>query len=67
MYHAYLTSFHVIITSMQGLNDIYMGDDGLPFSTLAYMNGPGAPQVHEAFNKTGKRPDLTNVDTGNVL
>ncbi|PIK58321.1 hypothetical protein BSL78_04762, partial [Apostichopus japonicus] len=46
-----------------GKNDIYMGDDGLPFSTLAYMNGPGAPQVHEAFNKTGKRPDLTNVDT----
>lgn len=46
-----------------GINDIYIGDDGLPFSTLAYMNGPGAPQVHEAFNKTGKRPDLTNVDT----
>jgi len=29
--------------------------DGKPFTTLGYMNGPGAPK--------GERPDLSNVDT----
>lgn len=35
------------------------GADQLPYATLGYMNGPGA----KALNATGKRPDLSVIDT----
>ena len=37
-----------------------MGDDGKPYTTLSYANGPG---FNTTFDKNGTRIDLTDVDT----
>ena len=37
-----------------------MGDDGKPYVTLSYANGPG---YYSTFDANGNRIDLTNVDT----
>ncbi|XP_071945549.1 alkaline phosphatase-like [Antedon mediterranea] len=46
-----------------GLVNNDTGSDGLPYTTLAYANGPGGNQVFESYNKTGQRPDNRGVDT----
>ncbi|XP_070542094.1 alkaline phosphatase-like [Ptychodera flava] len=40
-----------------------LADDGLPYTTLNYANGPLAPRVQESFQQTGDRPNITDVDT----
>ena len=40
-------------------DELLMGDDGKPYTTLQFANGPGAV-------KDGPRADLTNVDTTDV-
>ncbi|XP_071944576.1 alkaline phosphatase-like [Antedon mediterranea] len=46
-----------------GLADGSVGSDGLPYTTLAYANGPGGEQVLKSFKENGRRPDNTKVDT----
>ena len=54
--------------------EIMKADDGKPYTTLAYANGPGgvfpalpddAAEDVEA-ESPGPRPDLTDVDTTNI-
>ncbi|XP_072013014.1 alkaline phosphatase, tissue-nonspecific isozyme-like [Amphiura filiformis] len=40
-----------------------LGDDNLPYTTLSYANGPGGVETRLAFEQTGNRPVITNVDT----
>ncbi len=47
-----------------GLYDLELADDGLPYPTISYTNGPGGILEKESFGTTGKRRNLTNVDTG---
>ncbi|XP_070542772.1 alkaline phosphatase, tissue-nonspecific isozyme-like [Ptychodera flava] len=47
-----------------GINDLERDLDGLPFTTLNYLDGPGAPEVLDSIKQSGYRPNLTNVDTG---
>ena len=47
-----------------GLVDDSLGDDDLPYTTLSYANGPGGYPVQDSFRDTGKRPNLTETDTG---
>ncbi|PIK46355.1 putative alkaline phosphatase [Apostichopus japonicus] len=46
-----------------GLVDGIKGSDDLPYTTLGYMNGYGFRRVNQSFHETGKRPNLTDVDT----
>ncbi|XP_071944154.1 alkaline phosphatase, tissue-nonspecific isozyme-like [Antedon mediterranea] len=48
-----------------GLVNTGVGSDGLPYTTLAYANGPGANKVSHSFNATNQRPNNTGVDTEN--
>ncbi|XP_030842571.1 alkaline phosphatase [Strongylocentrotus purpuratus] len=41
----------------------YFGSDDLPFTTLGYLNGPGAEEVRQSYSDTGMRPNLTEIDT----
>ncbi|XP_033104633.1 alkaline phosphatase-like isoform X5 [Anneissia japonica] len=46
-----------------GLVDDALGKDRLPYTTLAYANGPGGLKVSESYNATNLRPNNTGVDT----
>ncbi|XP_071487100.1 alkaline phosphatase-like [Diadema antillarum] len=46
-----------------GLEDHYLADDDLPYSTLSYANGPGAKNLKLSFRKYGARENLTTVET----
>ncbi|WP_411026537.1 alkaline phosphatase, partial [Salmonella sp. s54395] len=37
--------------------------DGLPYTTLGYLNGPGGALTSLSFATTGVRPNLTGVET----
>ncbi|XP_071805530.1 alkaline phosphatase-like [Asterias amurensis] len=49
--------------SILGLYNYGEGEDDLPFTTLAYADGPGGELELESYNKSGRRRDLSNVDT----
>ncbi|XP_002730835.1 alkaline phosphatase-like [Saccoglossus kowalevskii] len=46
-----------------GVNDKRVGLDGLPYTTLMYVDGPGGTEVQTSFMENGTRPNITNVDT----
>ncbi|XP_071805900.1 alkaline phosphatase, tissue-nonspecific isozyme-like [Asterias amurensis] len=46
-----------------GLVDNKIGDDNLPFTTMHYASGPGGFSERRSYATTGKRRNLTNVDT----
>ena len=39
-------------------------NDGLPFTTLSYANGPGGIEELNSFKSTGSRRNLTDTNTG---
>lgn len=39
------------------------GADGLPYTTIGYINGPGGKKVQKSYEDTGNRTNLTDVDT----
>ncbi|XP_022104179.1 alkaline phosphatase-like [Acanthaster planci] len=47
-----------------GLSNVEVGDDGLPFTTITYGNGPGGVAEQISYNTAGKRRNLTEEDTG---
>ncbi|MFC6197489.1 alkaline phosphatase [Ponticaulis profundi] len=50
--------------SAYGIGSFAKGGDGLPYTTLGYMNGPGAVcSTSEAGEIVCNRPDITDVDT----
>lgn len=46
-----------------GIVEDPLADDGLPYTTLGYPNGPGGNIVLRSFEETGKRPNLAGVET----
>lgn len=63
-----MISFTIDVTFLlfKGLSDVFMGEDGLPYTTLGYQNGYGFRRVNQSFYETNMRPNLTSVDTGNA-
>ncbi|XP_077982848.1 alkaline phosphatase, tissue-nonspecific isozyme-like [Glandiceps talaboti] len=46
-----------------GLNDLQKSENGLPFTTLQYVDGPGSKEVIDAIIQHGIPPNLTKTDT----
>ncbi|XP_077988501.1 alkaline phosphatase, tissue-nonspecific isozyme-like [Glandiceps talaboti] len=38
-------------------------EDGLPYTTVSYANGPSGIKVVRSYEETGMRPNITGVDT----
>lgn len=49
----------MVLHKCQGLMN-----DGLPFTTLSYANGPGGIEELNSFKSTGSRRNLTDTNTG---
>ena len=49
---------------LPGLYDEELAEDGFPYPTLSYTNGPGGILEQESYETTGKRRNLTDIDTG---
>lgn len=63
--HAFtFNGYPTIDNDIFGLVDTDQGDDGLPYLTLAYNNGPGFYNHRNVTN--GHRLDLTNVNTSDI-
>lgn len=39
------------------------GTDGLPYTTIGYLNGPGGSITSQSFAANGRRPNLTDTET----
>ena len=59
-------SLCLLLFIFSGLYNYGEGEDDLPFTTLAYADGPGGELELESYNKSGRRRDLSNVDTGEI-
>ncbi|XP_033642444.1 alkaline phosphatase, tissue-nonspecific isozyme-like [Asterias rubens] len=46
-----------------GRGDLGLMNDGLPFTTLSYANGPGGNEELNSFKSTGSRRNLTDTNT----
>ncbi|XP_072048827.1 alkaline phosphatase, tissue-nonspecific isozyme-like [Amphiura filiformis] len=46
-----------------GLNDVQLGEDGLPFTSLRYASGPGGILQEMSYAENGTRRNLTDVNT----
>lgn len=49
--------------SSSGVGALARGGDGIPYTTLGYLNGPGAVCKMEDGKSICERPDITDVDT----
>ncbi|XP_033642010.1 alkaline phosphatase-like [Asterias rubens] len=49
-----------------GLYDEELAEDGFPYPTLSYTNGPGGILEQESYETTGKRRNLTDIDTDDL-
>jgi alkaline phosphatase len=53
-----------LVNDSEGGGAITLADDGKPYTTLGFMNGPGSIYARDGYTtRIAQRPDLTDVDT----